>query len=520
MEVVLLANALARPRSTTLAILVLVIAVPSVAHAGAASGWSRVRTPRFTVVSPGPAGDAQRVAGAVDAFWSAFRRLVPGAKTDPLAPTIVLAFDWARYEPYAPRYDGRPLRVAGSFVGTAQANYLALTLDQGAGAWSVAYHELTHLIVTQTLPRPPAWFNEGIAEFYSTFTMTPEGDAQLGDLIPEHIVLLRRERWLSLDELFEVTTASPLYNEGDKRSMFYAEAWALVHYLLSSGPERAQQLFDFLARLAEGQGTPSAFRSAFRMAPATLQEEVQRYVLQAEWPVQRYAIGDRGSGSATSLTPEPIGEADALAILAGLQLRFDRQDEAMGLAQMAVGLDDRCAAAWTTLTATHIERQLHVEAVPFLLKAASHRLHDPYTGYLLGTSAIRVLESTSESVLRRHDALAIALRSLQGAVAQVPTYAEAWAALAHAWLLDGTQADRALSASRRALALAPARRHYVLLEAQALIQRDDFAGARRLMEHALERDAGTIVADKAAEVLTRLTALEQIRMRRPASPQH
>jgi hypothetical protein len=84
-------------------------------------------------------------------------------------------------------------------------------MDEGSRAWSVAYHELTHLIVAQTMTRPPTWFNEGIAEFYSTFAFATGGAAiELGQVVPEHLVLLRRERWLPLDELFDVTSASPL----------------------------------------------------------------------------------------------------------------------------------------------------------------------------------------------------------------------------------------------------------------------------------------------------------------------
>jgi hypothetical protein len=197
----------------------------------AAPAWFRVHTPGFEVMGAAEPQAVEHVAGALEAFREAFRRLVPEARVDALAPTFVFAFDrFAAYEPYAPRYGGQVLRVAGSFVGSAQVNYLALTLDEGPRAWSVAYHELTHLIVSQTMMRPPTWFNEGIAEFYSTFVLSDDGRvAELGHMIPEHVVLLRRERWLPLEDLFEVEVSSTLYNEADKRSV----------RALSTGPARA-----------------------------------------------------------------------------------------------------------------------------------------------------------------------------------------------------------------------------------------------------------------------------------------
>ena len=45
-----------------------------------------------------------------------------------------------------------------------------------------------------------------------------------------------RERFIPLPELMAVRHDSPLYNEGDRRSIFYAESWALLHYLLMGSP--------------------------------------------------------------------------------------------------------------------------------------------------------------------------------------------------------------------------------------------------------------------------------------------
>ena len=51
---------------------------------------------------------------------------------------------------------------------------------------------------------------------------------------------------------------SPLYNEGDRRGVFYAESWALVHYLLIGNPQRKGQLGAYLQKYADG--VPSAAR--------------------------------------------------------------------------------------------------------------------------------------------------------------------------------------------------------------------------------------------------------------------
>jgi tetratricopeptide (TPR) repeat protein len=330
-------------------------------------------------------------------------------------------------------------------------------------------------------------------------------------MIPEHVVLLRRERWLPLEDLFEVEVSSTLYNEADKRSVFYAQSWALVHYLLAR-PERSAALFDFLGRVRDGQGVASAFRAAFGMAPGTLESDLRRYVEQPDWPVQRYSLG-AGVGAASS-GARPMRDADVFAALGGLQWRLGRQDEAIGLAQLAVDADPACAAGWALLAVAEVDRFMDVEAVPWLLKAAALPAGDPFTAYLVGAVTLRIQERAGETTLPRGEALPIARRVLEEATSKMPAYAEAWASLSHAALADGHRAEQALDAARRARTLAPTRRHYLLLEAQALMQQDDLQGARRLMEDLLEHDAGTPLADKAGEVLVRIDALQEARARR------
>ena len=71
---------------------------------------------------------------------------------------------------------------------------------------------------------------------------------------------------------------SPEYNETSRRGGFYAESWALVHYLISGNPERRQQAAEYL-RLAQA-GTPpdQIFAKAFGADPAALERELRAYV--------------------------------------------------------------------------------------------------------------------------------------------------------------------------------------------------------------------------------------------------
>ena len=73
--------------------------------------------------------------------------------------------------------------------------------------------------------------SEGVAEFFSKFQPIDSGKrARIGDPQGEHIGRLRME-FMPLAALAAVDHDSAEYNERDKQSVFYAESWALYHYL-------------------------------------------------------------------------------------------------------------------------------------------------------------------------------------------------------------------------------------------------------------------------------------------------
>ena len=60
---------------------------------------------------------------------------------------------------------------------------------------------------------------------------------------PRHLQMLRGKKLLPLATLFEINRTSPYYNEREKSSIFYAESWALIHYLThGQGGRRQPQL--------------------------------------------------------------------------------------------------------------------------------------------------------------------------------------------------------------------------------------------------------------------------------------
>src|SRR5207244_8368198 len=139
-------------------------------------------------------------------------------------------------------------------------NYITLTTETRGeqDPFNVIFHEYTHLLVNNTMGNVPVWFNEGLAEYYSTFTISDGRKVVLGKPISNHVFLLRQNKMLPLRTLFQVDQHSPYYNERDKQSIFYAESWALMHYLIL-GAKKLVQMDKFIKAMDAGAPMEKAF---------------------------------------------------------------------------------------------------------------------------------------------------------------------------------------------------------------------------------------------------------------------
>ena len=241
--------------------------------------WLELTTPNFRVIGGAGEGALRRVAGRLEQFREALGILFPNAVLVSSVPTTVIVFRGPKeYEPFTPLYNGKPKELTGYFLAGRTVNYVTLAAG-GADDFGIIYHEYVHLVMNNTMRDVPLWYNEGLAEYYATFEVTPGGrEALLGRLQAQHVLRLR-EQWLPLPALLSVGHDSPYYNERDKMSVFYAESWALVHYLVL-GHERkyAKSIGTFVAELADGKALDEACTRAFGITPATLERELRSYV--------------------------------------------------------------------------------------------------------------------------------------------------------------------------------------------------------------------------------------------------
>jgi len=151
-----------------------------------------------------------------------------------------------------PLANGRTVPVDGFFVDGADVNYITMNVEAGEQAFPIVFHEFSHLLLNSAFAHAPLWFNEGLAEYFSTFEVTNGGrQALLGKPIRRHVALLR-ERRLKLSQLFAVGAGSKEYTrDGLERELLYAQSWALLHYARHGAQRPFASLESLARRLAD-----------------------------------------------------------------------------------------------------------------------------------------------------------------------------------------------------------------------------------------------------------------------------
>jgi tetratricopeptide (TPR) repeat protein len=480
------------------------VADPVVRAAGAApSKWTRLRTPTFTLL--GEQGDKplRRVAERMEQFREVFGRLFPSTKQAMPAPIVVHVFGSERaYQPFMPLFNGKRVDVGGYFQPADGAYYITLNTAAGELAYPVIFHEYVHLLLGTALADVPIWFNEGLAEYYSTYQMSGERQALIGKVKEEHVYDLR-ERFIPLSELLAVDHTSPLYNEGDRRGIFYAESWALVHYLLIGNPQRKGQLAAYLQKYADGVPSSQAVREAFGVGEVELEKELRQYVTKSIYQSMRYAFEDKVAIDKDWTVDQP-SEADGEAAYADLLLALRRPEDAASRAEAALKLAPdhaRAQAVLARVRAAQGQADVAATLIDRAVKAAGDADYLP--AYYQARLLLRGDGKHAPAITpeKAHQALGL----LQKVTTLEPSLADAHGLAAYAALVaDDPNAAKASAAAAFKLSQ---RHEYALLHARARVFLRDTAVRPSLMA-LVERGSSDWIKREAQELLDFLGKVE------------
>jgi tetratricopeptide (TPR) repeat protein len=493
-----------------LALLALVLVPTRGTSAGeprARKNWIALQSPNFYLMGDVGESDLRRVARRLEQFREAIGIAFPKAVQRISTPTTVIVFKSHKsYDPVKPLYQGKPKAIAGYFLPGQALNYVTLTTEDGFEDLGIVYHEYLHLLINNNVANVPLWFNEGLAEFYRTFEVSTSGDRALIGKIPTWHVVLLRQQFVPLETLVTVDRQSPLYNEGEKASVFYAESWALVHYLLLSNQQKlSTHTADLLNALLDGVPFSVACQRTLGMNSAALQQEIRKYVNRELFQIQQWKFTER-IGTIDHLATNAVPEAEVHATLGDLLRQMGRADDARAELSMAVSLDPSNGPAHASLGMLAAAAQRWDEAIPHFKQAVASPSASYLCHYYYATSLARSSESAEGAAN-----LETITTSLRRAIELNPGYADSYVQLA--WHLSRSDhgAVESVQLLRKALELAPGREDYVYGLATMMANAQDYQHAKQLLEPLASRAADNEIRRLASDLLGRIVDFEKRR---------
>jgi tetratricopeptide (TPR) repeat protein len=460
--------------------------------------WVEVQSPHFTLITDANERQGIHVLDQFERMRWVFQTLFPNANVDPAAPILVIAAknkkDFAALEPEAYLAKGQ-VSLAGVFLSTEDRNYILLRLDaEGEHPFSTVYHEYTHLQLSKASDWLPLWLNEGLAEFFQN-TDIHDTDIQLGEPSFDDLLYLRQNRILPLATLFRVDATSPYYHEEQKGSAFYAESWALTHFLeVSDHQQHTHRLEDYVERMSHHEDPVAAAEKSFGDL-TQLQKALESYIAQASFKYYRMSSAAAPIDDA-SFKVRTLPQVEADAMRADFLASSQRTKDARALLASVLQQDPNNVSAHETMgylefAAGNLEaaRKWYEQAVK--LDSQSYLAHYYYAAISIATG------STGDAQIEA---------SLHTAIKLNPRFAPAYDQLASLYGVRREKLSQAHMLSLQAISLDPGNLRYRLNAANILLEEVKPDDALRDLKQALSIAK---TPQEAAQVQRRINELEQ-----------
>lgn len=499
------------PYRRLLSLVAVLIAVLTTTATPCAAEWRRLDSPNFVIVGDVGARALRDIAVKFEGFRETLSRVLTDRVTSTAVPTIVIVFSSDKaFTPFKPKYQGKTVDLAGLFLSRKDVNYIALASTGGEEAMRVVFHEYAHLIISNVGRNIPVWLNEGLAEYYSTYQVGGGGrEAVLGTAIASHLIQLNQATPLPLQQLLAVAHDSPMYNEGSRRSVFYAQSWALTHMLLLGEPRRTPQLGQFLSMV--GQGAPAADAWARVFGADAIERDLNSYIRRRVFSAYRYTFADKLA--TFEGVAAPLGAADAEAFLADFLVQQGRQEEAAE--RLGKGAGD--ASPWRSTVGALIELANSEYDVAQKRLLGLDQGVEWLTGYRAGIALAETVERQGEKPSAPVVAAARKLfEAAQRDGRDIPNAVARLAALELAG--DEPPAASTASALERARVLAPGRVDYAFLHARVLVEQSAYLPARNVVAPLMSPVYPVDVRDSARSLMGYIVRLEAAKAMAAAPP--
>jgi len=445
--------------------------------------WVKTKSENFTLIGNAKEKDIRAVANKLEQFRYIFASLLPNLSHDSPIPTTVVVF---KNEGSFKKY--RSVKwSAGFFQPGEDMNYIALPMDgDKENTYQTIFHEYIHFLVNNNLGRSriPPWFNEGIAEYYDQLEIEDDELVKVGIINQSHLRFLSQTKMIPLKTFFNIDYYSLHQQKSHGASVFYAQSWALMHYLLLNKPETGSaQLGKFLDSILKGTEPETAFKQVFGMDYEEMEKELERYARQRRFPsgiafrAKKKMIFDR------DMKFIEMDDAESNANLGDLLFHMNQLDQAEELLNEALAAEPEQSYANATMGMLKLRQDKASEAKTYLEKAVrsnepNFRIYYQYANVLSreGRNAGSLMDAFSEETAEKMRA------ALTKAIQLNPQFPGSYDLMARVSLMTGKNVDEGIGYLQKAISLSPGNQWYMLNLANLYLRKRELDKAIPVVE--------------------------------------
>ncbi|MDI1251252.1 MAG: hypothetical protein PSV13_20485 [Lacunisphaera sp.] len=295
---------------------------------GADDKWQHFRSDNFELYSRNREADSRELLHNLEllrAFFLDSLNLSERRRVDVTVYYFKSAKDFRTYasESYGPNH-----KFAGFYVqGVDRAVIYVIPGEDAEMTRHLIFHEYVHHLFRATENEPPTWFNEGMAELFAT--LAPRKDQiEFGLPSPGRVWQAQRASLLPLEQLFAIDHDSAIFRQGEHTGLFYAESWALLHYLYfgdSKIPLEKRKIFLGLAlnnSFKDAENRRTVFQDVFGMDYPEMVRKLENYLTSGRYIWGRLPLPKTASSSSYAM--RPVARHEINLRLAELALRVNR----------------------------------------------------------------------------------------------------------------------------------------------------------------------------------------------------
>jgi tetratricopeptide (TPR) repeat protein len=292
--------------------------------------------------------------------------------------------------------------------------------------------------------------------------------------------------------------------------LFYAESWALVHYLIQGNEgKHLHKLSRFLDLLLKNTAVETALRDALQTDYAGLEKELKAYIQRSSYRIN-VATFEKKLEFDSQLQTAPLTDAEAQAYLGDLLYHTQRAEDASQKLQQALLLDPNLPIAHASLGMVRMAQKNFVEAKQHLAKAVEGNSQSYLAHYYYAFALSREGMTEGELVAGYPAETAHLMRTeLQKAIELNPGYPESYHLLAFVNLVTGQNLDESIQLIKKALALSPGSEEYLFVLTQVYLHKQDFEAARKVVEPLSVNSSDPRIRATAESLLKSISAIQE-----------